>query len=77
MEWIDITRLLHVLGACVLFGTGSGIAFFMLMANRTSDPASVAHTASIVVLQICSSQRLRLSRNLSQALFWHGIWVGK
>lgn len=41
---------LHVIGACVLFGTGAGIAFFMLMAHRTRDAAVVAHTAGVVVL---------------------------
>ncbi len=50
MELFDIVRVLHVIGACVLIGTGTGIAFFMLMANRTADPASVAHTASVVVV---------------------------
>lgn len=48
--WIDIIRVMHVLGACVLIGTGAGIAFFMVMAHRTKDPASIAHTASIVVI---------------------------
>jgi uncharacterized membrane protein len=43
-------RLLHILGATVLFGTGLGIAFFMLMAHRTRDPALIAHTARIVVI---------------------------
>ena len=41
---------LHVVGACVLLGTGAGIAFFMMMAHRTGDPAVIAHTAGIVVL---------------------------
>lgn len=50
IEWIDVIRLLHVLGACVLIGTGAGIAFFMVMAHRTKDPASIAHTADIVVI---------------------------
>lgn len=50
IDWIEIIHLLHVLGACVLIGTGSGIAFFMLMTHRTQDPASIAHTASIVVI---------------------------
>ena len=47
---IDVVRLLHVLGACVLIGTGAGIAFFMVMAHRTKNPASIAHTAGIVVI---------------------------
>jgi len=44
-----ILRWLHVGGATVLLGTGAGIAFFMLMANRTRNPAIIAHTASVVV----------------------------
>lgn len=48
--WIDVVRLLHVLGACVLIGTGAGIAFFMVMTHRTKNPASIAHTAGIVVI---------------------------
>jgi len=50
IDWIDVVRLLHVLGACVLIGTGAGIAFFMVMAHRTKPPASIAHTAGIVVI---------------------------
>lgn len=45
-----VLRWLHVLGATVLFGTGSGIAFFMLMAHRTRNAVIIAHTASVVVL---------------------------
>jgi uncharacterized membrane protein len=43
-------KLIHVLGAAVLFGTGLGIAFFMWMANRSRDPAAIAHTAGTVVI---------------------------
>ncbi len=43
-------RWLHVIGACVLLGTGAGIAFFMLMAHRSRDPKLIAHTAAIVIL---------------------------
>ncbi len=50
MEYVDILRWLHVIGACVLLGTGAGIAFFMLMAHRTGQAALVAHTASVVVV---------------------------
>ena len=50
MELEIFLRWLHVMGACILLGTGAGIAFFMLMAHRTSNPAFVAHTASIVVV---------------------------
>jgi uncharacterized membrane protein len=41
---------LHVIGATVLLGTGIGIAFFMVMAHRTRDPALIAHVAGTVVL---------------------------
>lgn len=43
-------KTIHILGATVLFGTGLGIAFFMWMAHRTRDAATIAHTASIVVI---------------------------
>ncbi len=43
-------RWLHVIGACVLLGTGAGIAFFMLLAHRTRDACIIAHTASVVVI---------------------------
>jgi len=50
MEWLLILRWLHVIGACVLLGTGAGIAFFMLIAHRTGKPALIAHVAGTVVL---------------------------
>jgi uncharacterized membrane protein len=43
-------KLVHILGASVLFGTGLGIAFFMWMANRAGDPANIAGTAGTVVI---------------------------
>jgi uncharacterized membrane protein len=45
-----ILKFLHVIGSTVLLGTGAGIAFFMLMAHRTGDAATVAATARIVVI---------------------------
>lgn len=45
-----ILRWLHVIGACVLLGTGAGIAFFMVVAVRTAKPALIAHVASTVVI---------------------------
>ena len=45
-----ILKFLHVIGATALLGTGAGIAFFMFMANRTGDAATVAATARIVVV---------------------------
>jgi uncharacterized membrane protein len=45
-----LTKYLHVLGAIVILGTGGGIAFFMLMAHRSRDPAFIARTAANVVI---------------------------
>ncbi|MBR1088725.1 DUF2269 domain-containing protein [Bradyrhizobium manausense] len=45
-----LVKYLHVLGAIVILGTGTGIAFFMLMAHRTDDARFIARTASVVVV---------------------------
>ena len=45
-----LVKYLHVLGAIVILGTGTGIAFFMLMAHRTDDAEFIARTASVVVI---------------------------
>jgi len=50
MDPYTLLKVAHVAGATVLLGTGAGIAFFMLMAHRTHDPALIAHTARFVVL---------------------------
>lgn len=46
----ELLRFVHVIGATVLLGTGAGIAFFMVMSNRSSDPGLIAHVAGIVVI---------------------------
>lgn len=45
-----VLEFLHVVGASVLLGTGSAIAFFMLMAHRSGEAAFVARTARVVVI---------------------------
>lgn len=50
MVYEEILRLIHVIGATVLLGTGAGIAFFMVMAVRTRNPAVIAHVAGTVVI---------------------------
>ena len=45
-----VIKYLHVLGAIVILGTGSGIAFFMLMAHLSKDAAFIARTAGVVVI---------------------------
>jgi uncharacterized membrane protein len=47
---VDFLRWVHVIGATVLFGTGVGIAFFMLMSHRSRDPRVIAHVADTVVI---------------------------
>ncbi|MGH6770767.1 MAG: DUF2269 family protein [Xanthobacteraceae bacterium] len=50
MNAIFTLKLIHIVGAAVLFGTGLGIAFFMWMAHRSGDAAVVAGTARTVVI---------------------------
>jgi len=50
MTMYFIVKYLHVLGAIVILGTGTGIGFFMLMAHRSRDPAFIARTAATVVI---------------------------
>ncbi|MBR0796620.1 DUF2269 domain-containing protein [Bradyrhizobium jicamae] len=50
MTLFFLVKYLHLLGAIVILGTGTGIAFFMLMAHRTGDAAIIARTAATVVI---------------------------
>jgi len=50
MTTILVLKLVHLIGAAVLFGTGLGIAFFMYMAHRTGDAATIAATTRMVVI---------------------------
>ncbi len=50
MELFFVLKWIHVLSAAVLFGTGLGIAFFMLAAHRSGDAHLVAGTAQTVVV---------------------------
>ncbi len=43
-------KWIHILSSTLLFGTGLGIAFFMLRAHRHGDPALIAGTAGTVVV---------------------------
>jgi uncharacterized membrane protein len=45
-----VLKYLHTIGATVLLGTGAGIAFFMLLAHRTGEAATIAAVARIVVI---------------------------
>ena len=50
-EWI---KILHVISASVLFGTGLGTAFYMLYVNQQKDVALIAKaTADVVMADWC------------------------
>jgi uncharacterized membrane protein len=50
MTWFLLTKWLHILSSTVLFGTGAGIAFFFLRAQRTGEPKVIAAVSREVVL---------------------------
>jgi uncharacterized membrane protein len=50
MEYYLILKLIHILAAVVVTGTGIGIAFFMFMANRSNNPQAIYITAKHVIL---------------------------
>lgn len=50
MEHYLFFKLLHILAAVVVTGTGMGIAFFMFMANRSNNPQAIYITAKHVIL---------------------------
>lgn len=45
-----ILKWVHILSATILFGTGIGSAFFMFMANRSKDTASIYFAVRHVVI---------------------------
>lgn len=50
MEYYLILKLIHILAAVVVTGTGAGIAFFMFMANRSNNPQVIYITTKHVIL---------------------------
>ena len=50
MDSYLILKLLHILSAVVVSGTGVGIAFFMFMANRSNNAQAMYITARNVIL---------------------------
>jgi uncharacterized membrane protein len=50
MEYYLVLKLIHILAAVVVTGTGAGIAFFMFMANRSNNPQAIYITAKHVIL---------------------------
>ena len=63
-------KTLHILSAAVLFGTGMGIAWFMLMAHRTRDLAAIRTTCRhVVVADWCFTAPAVVVQPLS------GLWL--
>lgn len=66
-------KYVHVIGAAVLLGTGAGIAFFMLLAHRTGNAATIAAVARIVVLAdfLFTASAVVIQPVTGVALAWH------
>lgn len=45
-----LVKLLHIMSSTILFGTGTGSAFFLFMANRRKDIADIHFAARHVVI---------------------------
>lgn len=81
-----LLKMIHILSAVVLMGTGAGIAFFMFMASRTANVAAIAitarhvvladwlFTAPAVVIQLVSGVLLMLKLGYSFTSTWF-LWV--
>lgn len=50
MDYYLALKLIHILAAVIVTGTGIGIAFFMFMANRSNNPQAIYVTAQHVIL---------------------------
>jgi uncharacterized membrane protein len=50
MSWYLLIKWLHIVSSTVLFGTGAGIAFFFLRAQRSGDAKIIAAVNREVVL---------------------------
>ena len=50
MSWYLLIKWVHIVSSTVLFGTGAGIAFFFLRAQRTGDLRIIAAVGREVVL---------------------------
>src|ERR1700678_4157776 len=81
-SWYPAIKWLHVISSTVLFGTGAGIAFFFLRAQRSGDPriiaavgrdvvlADMVFTATAVVLQPVTGIALALMAGFSLSSPW-------
>lgn len=74
LDWTHLLRWLHIIGATVLLGTGAGIAFFMVMSNRTKDARLIAHTAgTVVVADVLFTATAVMLQPITGALLAHAM----
>lgn len=65
-------KWLHILSSTVLFGTGMGTAFFMLMANLRKDVRAIAFaTRTVVVADWCFTTPAVIFQPLSGLMLMH------
>ena len=50
MDLYSIVKVIHIISATILFGTGIGIAFFMLMGLRSKEPEERLYAARFTVI---------------------------
>lgn len=76
-----VLKYIHLIGAAVLLGTGAGIAFFMLLAHRTGNAATIAAVARIVVIAdfLFTATAVIVQPITGTALAWqvgYSLWDG-
>ena len=71
-----LLKYVHVIGACVLLGTGAGIAFFMVVGHATGKPATIAAIARIVVIadMVFTATAVVVQPITGASLVWHLGW---
>ena len=58
-----LLKMVHIIGAAVLLGTGAGIAFFMLVAHLRGDPREIAGVAVVLADFLFTASAVSCSRS--------------
>lgn len=56
-SWYLLIKWIHIISSTVLFGTGAGIAFFFLRAQRTGDARIIATGGEAATVRSGRSRR--------------------
>lgn len=87
MNWYLLIKWLHIVSSTVLLGTGAGIAFFFVRAQRTGDARIIAavgrdvvladfvFTAMAVILQPLTGIALALMTGYPLSTSWLGVSI--